>query len=55
MAQFSNTTYDFQTFVGDMAYRLHGEVLVPEPSSMMVCGGIAWSALAAVRRRKLIR
>lgn len=51
-AQFLNTAYIFQAEIGDMAFRLHGDVAVPEPSSVMVCSGLAWAVLAVARRKR---
>ena len=50
MAQFSNTTYQFLTSVGDMAFRLHGSA-VPEPSSIVLLG-LGTIGLVCMGRRK---
>ena len=52
-AVFSGTLYLTSSVGGDLAFRLHGEV-VPEPSSLVILAGMAWAAIA-FRKAKSLR
>jgi hypothetical protein len=53
MAQFSGTTYQFMTNVGDAAMRLYGDEVVPEPTTLAIFGiGALCASGVGMRRRR---
>jgi len=56
MAQFNGTAYSYSTLVGDMAFRLWGVVIVPEPSTLAVWSILGLTGIIFVgRRRRMMR